>query len=271
MPTAASAPKPITSARLVLQGLLVALLSVFHVGCSESLSENGSMQDDLVSDQLAAAAEPVVVSPPIDAAKEFANTIDQIAESKSDGLMIDRYRVNDEMLSELSRAPTIETMLIDRGEVTDAGAQHIAELTKLRHLRLRQSPIGDEGLEWIAKCDSIWFLNLPQANCTAAGVAKLQTLTELRNLRLGSPKLDNDVCDQIAKIKSLQSIHLIGVPVNDAGLKQLASLPNLESLYLDDSAVSDAGWKWLFQEHPDLHIHIDQNHHDRDRSSHKHE
>jgi hypothetical protein len=53
-------------------------------------------------------------------------------------------------------------------------------------------------------------------------------------------------------------------------LKTLAAMKQLESLYLDDCAVTEAGWNWLFREHPDLHIHVDQNHLDRDPSAHKH-
>ena len=146
----------------------------------------------------------------------------------------------------------------------------IAKLPKLRHLRLRLSPIGDVGFQELSSCEALWFLNLPHAACTSEGVASLKSLTKLRQLRLGSKNLDNQVANALTQIRSLRGIHLIGVPITDEGLKKIAVMPYLESLYLDDSAVTEAGWAWLFREHPHLHVHIDQYHHDRDSQAHDH-
>jgi hypothetical protein len=82
--------------------------------------------------------------------------------------------------------------------------------------------------------------------------------------------LGNEVTREIATLPSLRVIHLIGVPVTDEGLKTLAEMPYLESLYLDDCAVTEAGWDWLFREHPHLHVHVNQAHHDRDPKRHEH-
>ena len=123
-------------------------------------------------------------------------------------------------------------------------------------------------------------LNLPHADCTSEGIAALAKLKRLRQLRIGSSRLGNEVSREIARIKSLRGIHLIGVGLTDDGLKVLTGiperpekelgLPNLESLYLDDSAVTSAGWEWLFKTHPQLHVHVDQQHHDRDPKAHAH-
>ena len=78
------------------------------------------------------------------------------------------------------------------------------------------------------------------------------------------------MANALTQIRSLRGIHLIGVPITDEGLKKIAAMPYLESLYLDDSAVTEAGWAWLFREHPHLHVHIDQYHHDRDPKAHDH-
>lgn len=185
-------------------------------------------------------------------------------------LHVTDFEVNDAMVQQLADIECIETLIFDQGVVTDEAIKIISELPKLQHLRLRLSPIGDEGLKMLANTETLWYLNLPHAACTNEGVGALAALPRLRQLRLGSGNLGNGVGREVASITSLRGIHLIGVKVTDEGLKMLAKMPHLESLYLDDSAVTEAGWDWLFREHPHLHVHINQSHHDRDPNLHTH-
>ncbi len=185
-------------------------------------------------------------------------------------LHIEGFPIDDSMVSQIAELESLETLIIDEGIVTDEAIALIAKLPKLRQLRLRLSPIGDAGFQHLSKCESLWFLNLPHAACTSGGVASLKSLTKLRQLRLGSKNLDNRAANALTQIRSLRGIHLIGVPITDEGLKKIAAMPYLESLYLDDSAVTEAGWAWLFHEYPHLHVHIDQYHHDRDPKAHDH-
>lgn len=180
------------------------------------------------------------------------------------------FPVDDSMMPRIGELKMLDTLIIDQGIVTDDMIDSVAQLTKLRHLRMRLSPIGDAGLRELTKCKELWFLNLPHSSCTAEGVAELKSLEKLRQLRLGSKELDNQVTNSLTQIRSLRGLHLIGVPITDEGLKKIAALPLLESLYLDDSAVTQAGWEWLFREYPHLHVHIDQYHHDRDPKTHDH-
>ncbi|MFG0287068.1 MAG: transcriptional regulator [Rhodopirellula sp. JB044] len=164
----------------------------------------------------------------------------------------------------------LDTVLIDQGVVTDKGLDIIAQLPDLEHLRLRLSPVTDEGIVSLTASKKLWLLNLPHSRITTEGVRKLQKLPKLKQLRLGSPRLSNECCRAIAELKTLRGLHLIGVPVTDDGLKTLTTLPRLESLYLDDSAVTETGWSWLFRNHPQLHVHVNQEHHDRDPHAHVH-
>ena len=79
-----------------------------------------------------------------------------------------------------------------------------------------------------------------------------------------------DLSRAVATLSPLRVVHLINVPVTDEGLKELSKLPHLESLYLDGPRVTEAGWEWLFENHPELHVHINQRHHDRDPRHHYH-
>ncbi|WDQ19322.1 adenylate cyclase [Rhodopirellula sp. P2] len=176
--------------------------------------------------------------------------------------------VGEPLVTEL---PKLDTVLIDEGVITDEGLKTIAKLPELRHLRLRLSPITDEGLKPLLECETLWFLNLPHSRLTEKGIRSLAALPKLRQLRVGSTLLGNDLGRALLEVESLRGLHLIGVPLGDEGLKVIVELPHLESLYLDDSAVTESGWEWLFLNHPQLHVHINQRHHDRDPHHHKHE
>jgi len=214
---------------------------------------------------------PVIVQEPVEPpGVRFEKLYQAALEGDDTKFHVTDFPVDDSMVSRIGELKKLDTLIIDEGIVTDDTIDLVAQLPKLRHLRLRLSPIGDAGLRQLTDCKELWFLNLPHASCTAEGVASLKSLKKLRQLRLGSKELDNQVANSLTLIRSLRGIHLIGVPITDEGLKKIAAMPYLESLYLDDSAVTEAGWAWLFREHPHLHVHIDQYHHDRDPKAHDH-
>lgn len=189
---------------------------------------------------------------------------------ESETIELSDRAVRDQDLELLRNLAGLRTLIFDSGVVTDAGLRVIATLPDLNHLRLRNSPITDVGIDSLAGVESLRVLNLPQSRLSVKGVAKLAGLSRLRQLRLGGSEAAGDLSRGVAQLKHLRSVHLIDVPVSDAGLKQLASLPHLESLYLDNPSVTEAGWQWLFEHHPELHVHLNQQHHDRDPARHPH-
>jgi len=159
----------------------------------------------------------------------------------------------------------LRELVLERGAATDPEAAIIATLPALERLVARQCAIGDEGFGRLAACRSLRDLNVPQAACTAAGVRALAPLEKLRSLRLGGPGLAGpEVCTAVAALPQLRSLHLIDVPIGDAGLAELRRMPGLWNLYLDGAGVSDAAWAGYFEACPNVHVHVDQAHHDRD-------
>jgi hypothetical protein len=141
----------------------------------------------------------------------------------------------------------------------------LATLPDIRRLVLRASPLGDAGFARLAACTTLRDLNVPQAGCTAAGIRALAGLVNLRSLRLGGPRLEGAVVGEaVAHLSKLRSLHLIDVPLGDEGLAAISRLPGLWNLYLDGAGVSDEAWAEYFHVHPDVHVHVDQAHHDRD-------
>ena len=159
----------------------------------------------------------------------------------------------------------LRELVLRRGVADDAKAEILATLPGIERLVLRESPLSDVGFREIARCRNLTHLNVPQAGCTAEGVRALRAIPSLRALRLGGRNLaGREVGEAVAEITSLESLHLIDVPLGDDGLAAIARLPGLRNLYLDGAGVSDETWDEYFQRHPDVHVHVDQAHHDRD-------
>jgi len=159
----------------------------------------------------------------------------------------------------------LRELVLRRGVADDTRAEILATLPDLERLVLRDSPLSDVGFRAIARCSRLVHLNVPQAACTAAGVRALRHIPALRSLRLGGRNFAGRATGAaVAELASLDSLHLIDVPLGDDGLAAIAGLPGLRNLYLDGARVSDEAWGRYFQQRPDVHVHVDQAHHDRD-------
>lgn len=157
---------------------------------------------------------------------------------------------------------------LDDGQWLDVFAQ----LPALEHLRLRRSPLTDEAIRRLCEgCQNLKILNLPQAQITAQGIRHLVKLPNLVQLRIGGKRIDDQAAEALADLPQLKSLHLIGPQITADGLLSLADCPRLASLYIDDCPLPDSAWQKLFAEKPNLHVHIDQMHHDRDPNFHPHD
>lgn len=159
----------------------------------------------------------------------------------------------------------LRELVLEQGVADDGRAEVFATLPDLERLVLRESPLTDAGFERLAACEKLRDLNVPQAACTPAGIRRLARLEHLRSLRLGGTALAGpDVCAAIAELRQLRTLHLIDVPIGDEGLRILSRVDGLRTLYLDGAGVSDDAWTEYFNARPNVHVHVDQAHHDRD-------
>lgn len=164
-----------------------------------------------------------------------------------------------------------ELLLDDpRTTCTPAMLRVIKTLPKLWHLRIRGPGIDDEALNPLAEMPALKILNLPQAKFSDSGLKKLARLPELEQLRFGSPNVTDAGLKSLVDFPALKRLHLIDVHLTDAGLRDLTKIKTLESLYIDGAELSDAALDELFAARPMLHVHFNQQHHDRDPHSHAH-
>lgn len=200
----------------------------------------------------------------------FQEQVAAVRTGRDDRISVARETLRDGDLACLSGLTALRDLLLERSEITDAGLASLAELPRLEHLRLRGACIGDAGVRHLARCQNLRILNLPQARFTDAGLAELSRLPRLELLRFGSPYVTDAGLAHVKDCHALRFLHLIDTPITDAGLQHLAFLTDLESLYLDGTQVTDEGIESLLKVLPQVHLHIDQQHHDRDPRKHPH-
>ncbi|QDV27096.1 leucine-rich repeat domain-containing protein [Aureliella helgolandensis] len=168
----------------------------------------------------------------------------------------------------------LRDLILDAGGLSDPLLPLLAQLSELEHLRIRESPLSDAAIQAAFTAENAFqqlrILNIPQTPITAAGLVPIAALPKLSQLRLGGSQLDDAAVQVIAKSGSLRSLHLISPNLTDLALDYLAESPGLTSLYVDDCPLNDDAWQRLFTAKPNLHVHVDQQHHDRDPHPHEH-
>lgn len=256
----------------------LALLAVVLPGCQPQSprSESAAQQRQPVAELDSAGA--ITQNSPLrpaatdtDADADWQVQFDAILAGKQDSLLLETQPITPQQLGQLIELEgSLEQLLIDAGGVDADSLSAILVLKGLTHLRLRECPLGDSSFEQLADSglDQLRILNVPQSRITARGIASLAALPKLVQLRLGGEQIDDAAVAEIARLPELRSLHLIGPSLSDAALSTLAQAPKLSSFYLDDCQLSDQAWQQLFDAKPSLHVHIDQQHHDRD--PHKH-
>ncbi len=208
--------------------------------------------------------------PPLTDAERFAELYQALKKSPDTTCRCDALLIDDAMLRSLTDIGKLTSLHVRVEGLTVQAASQLGAMPNLEELHLRGSQVDDGMLRAIAHSQSLRVLNLPSCVISPEAIESLRSMPKLKNLRLGIKQGTNQHARAVATISRLRAVHLIGVAVTDEGLQSLAEMRSLESLYLDDSSVTEAGWLWLFENYPELHIHIDQLHHDRDPQKHKH-
>lgn len=209
------------------------------------------------------ARPPAPQDPP--APLPFATQLAAVRDGTATAIIVRDRSLDDDEWEALRGLAGLRELVLEQGVADDAKGEILGSLGDLERLVLRRSPLGDEGLAALVRCSRLRAINLPASTATSTGVAALASLPDLRSLRLGGRGLAGvEAATAVATLEGLVSLHLIDVPIGDEGLAALGRLRRLQTLYLDGAGVSDAAWDGYFHDHPDVHVHVDQAHHDRD-------
>lgn len=158
----------------------------------------------------------------------------------------------------------LRTLFVDDGHLSDQVLRRLLRYPELEHVRLRRVAVTDAGAESLSKLPQLRIVNIPHAVITDEGLKLLATLPRLEMLRFGSPNVTDRGLQALAEAPGLRFLHIIDTPISDKGVRRLVECRRLESLYLDGVSLSDETVEFLLSGLPNLHLHLDQKHHDRD-------
>lgn len=244
------------------QLVLACAVLVLFAGCNRQSSAPAPTGGNVAaSQQPAEAPEP-----------SLAEQMSAVERGDTTRILVERKLLGDQDLVALGKLTKLTDLLLDNAdsEFHATGIAALTSLPNLQQLRIRGRGIDNECLSEMAKIKSLRILNLPHGEFDDDGLVLLAKLPSLEQLRFGATLVTDDGIKTLARFPDLRMLHLIDVPITDAGLAELAKIERLQSLYIDGGAITDEGWDKLFRERPKLHVHINQQHHDRDPNKHAH-
>ncbi|HKB03612.1 MAG TPA: hypothetical protein VKD90_15420 [Gemmataceae bacterium] len=124
------------------------------------------------------------------------------------------------------------------------GFVHLARLTGLRSVTIRDEPMEDVGLEHLGAIRSIRELRLDGVRITDAGLRALDGLTALERLDLTRVPVRGDGLAALASLPSLRVLNLSRSNVTDYGLERLRGA-HITALDLSYTGIGDRGVRAL--------------------------
>lgn len=196
--------------------------------------------------------------------------VEAVERGEADTIHLTQHAVSDDEFKDLRGLTGLRQLKLQRGHITAASLESLGNLPDLHTLWLWESPLDDRATAMVAKNRGLKRLNFPHAVFTDEGLALLVGLPELEQLRFSSPNVTAAGLGVLGKAKSMRLLHLIDVPVTAVVLEEIARLEHLESLYFDGVELDSEAMERFFVARPDIHVHIDQLHHERDPNAHPH-
>jgi serine/threonine protein kinase len=188
--------------------------------------------------------------------------------------------VGDDGLAKLKGATNLTRLVLWNAGISDAGLEHLKDLTSLKELHLFANPnVTDAGLAHLKRLTNLSALDLNATRVTDAGLVHLKGFTNLTLLNLMNTRisgagfvhlegltkitvldLDNSTVEDIglAHLESLSNLNMLAIRrtrVSDAGLVHLKGLKKLRDLYMSETKATQAGVADLQKALPECHIH----------------
>jgi len=141
--------------------------------------------------------------------------------------------INDEGLKELcDHLPNLESISLAHAKFTDAGAVHLAKLTKLKGFEIGTSNATPQALVHLAKLP-LESLQLGEGFESAECIPLIQGIATLRRLTLtNATKLSDSELKTVAGLTQLEHLELGKVPLPEERIAVLAEFTFLKSMRL---------------------------------------
>lgn len=146
--------------------------------------------------------------------------------------------VDDRLLERIGRVRWLELLeLTGQSGVTDEGLVHLAELRRLKSLRLGGTGVSRRGLVHLRGMSSLKELGLDSLDLRGADLGTLPNLGGLESLDLNHTQVDDAALAPLKGAKALRTLYLSQTSITSAGLEHLRDLPALEHLCLGNTEV----------------------------------
>jgi hypothetical protein len=141
--------------------------------------------------------------------------------------------IDDEGLRHLcEHFPNLENISLAHAKFTDAGAVHLAKLSKLKGLEIGSRNATPSCLDHLPSLP-LEYLQLGDGLDSPEGIAKLKNIATLRRLTLTHcDKLSDDGLKLAAGLTQLEQLEIGGLPLPDERLPQLTAFSHLKILQL---------------------------------------
>lgn len=164
-------------------------------------------------------------------------------------LKLDNTEITDADLKEIcEKNPDLVELTLGGTKIQNLD-ESLAQLTKLKKIRVSNAEISTKALEVLAKIESLEDIDLSQ---TPIGVgndlALLAGLPNLKRLNLYSTSISNRSLDALKEFKSAEKIVWLNIDkclLTDGAISKLTPLKNLEWLHLGRTGLTDPGLEEL--------------------------
>jgi hypothetical protein len=135
--------------------------------------------------------------------------------------------LTDEHLRTVGQLDSLEALLLQETNVTDAGMPHLVGLDNLINLDLYGTGVSDKGLESVGQLHSLKNLNIGNTPVTG-DLSELARLQSLEWLLIPDMKLSDDVVKTLANLGRLSHLSINGSTISEQALDELRKKkPNL--------------------------------------------
>lgn len=159
-------------------------------------------------------------------------------------ITLDRREVTDDGMKHLQGLARLRELRMNQTPISNAGLAHLKEVPRLETIELRETRITNEGLKHLKDQPMLW-LDVSITSITDEGLGYLKGFNKLQQLRLNRLKVTDAGLEHLAGLSALRLLELTETQITDEGLKHVHKLNNLTWLMLTSTKVSDAGLEEL--------------------------
>lgn len=184
----------------------------------------------------------------LDGVNTNAETYDELVKlTNLEHLEIGRSSPDAAAFEKLKGLKQLKFLQLLKATLSEDAFKVLSEFPALEQIRCGQTRVGDAELQYLSNLKSLKAIDLSDCNrVTIKGLESLSKCPKLSFLKVWGPAIDDDCMLQVAKMKSLRTLGLNDTKVTDEGFKQLAGL-DLREIHLFRTSLGDASLEVISQ------------------------